>query len=364
MTIVNSLLFDDHSGAILSDEAYFLLRRRKTYFGDNLHALLTPEQAGRFGVEAVWGMCGYPSFGVEVVEAIRRAVREKEEKALEEGRKKPPITSLLDIGRIAAEVVRRTVHRRVDDKLKFLYGFDRADMIRGSFTAGEKTYEIKQDAVKTNAMSIMDGSSSAQIVKNIHKNIGILFGWDARDGALHYHLNAENFVLSMISGRFEAVGAGKYASGQAFADYLGNQTLRRRREGFGRVEGTFQLILSGILAARFYHEAGGKLHMAVVDGRSARAADRLRFIDEDRLLLATEAVDASRKGFVTGTTAMEVVEAMVYGDATLDEGEAILFKKADRPRALGWFLRGYKASDLPAEAGAKSGGGGKKSRKK
>ncbi|MHC4597616.1 MAG: hypothetical protein ACYS47_01295 [Planctomycetota bacterium] len=351
MAIINALLFDDRCGAILSDEEYWLLRRRKSYYGDNLQLLLTPEQADRFGVEAVWGICGHPAFGWEVAETLRERIRAKEEEAKKAGRKKPPFTKLHEIGLLAAEVVRETVRRRVNEKLSFLYGFDADDLIRGHFDAEGRRYDIKQSSVKTHAMSILDGSNKAQIFKEVHQNKGILFGFDEEDGLLAYHLNAENFVLSMVSGRFEAVGTGRYAAGMSLADFLGNQTLARRREGHGRTEGALQLILSGVVARRFFHEVGGKLHMVVIDGAGKGHAERCRRIPEDRMTLATEAVEAVRKDLVPEKKALEVVEAMVYGDAPLETGEEILFRAASRPKAMELLFRGYKASELPGGKG-------------
>jgi hypothetical protein len=361
MAIINALLFDGRCGAILSDEEYWLLRRRKSYFGDNLQVLLTPEQADRFGVEAVWGICGHPAFGWEVAETIRARIRAKEAEAKKEGKKKPPFTKLHEIGLLATEVVRETVRRRVDEKLSFLYGFDADDLIRGHFDGEGGRCDIKQGSVKKHAMSILDGSNKAQIFKDIHQNKGILFGTDDEDGLLAYHLNAENFVLSMVSGRFEAIGTGKYASGMSLADFLGNQTLARRREGHGRTEGAFQLILSGIVARRFFHEVGGKLHMIVIDGEGKNHAERCRRIPEDRMTLATEAVEAARKEFVPEKKALEVVEAVVFGDGPLDAAEEILFQASPRPKAMELLFRGYKAFEIPmGKGGARKKGSGKK----
>ncbi|MHC5036707.1 MAG: hypothetical protein ACYTHM_05280, partial [Planctomycetota bacterium] len=255
---------------------------------------------------------------------------------------------------------------RVNEKLRFLYGFETDDLIRGKFEVEGQSFEIRQGAVKKHAMSIMDGSNKAQIIKDVHKNKGILLGWDAHDGALHYHLNAENFVLSMVSGRFEAVGAGRYASGISFADFLGNQTLRRRREGHDRVEGAFQLILSGIMASRFFHEVGGNLHMTVIDGRGKSHGERMRFIDEERMRLAVEAVQSARMDFVGKAAALEVVEGMIFNDLSVEKGERMLFKAAAKPKGLELFLRGYKAFELPDWPGGKAAvlSGGKKGVKK
>jgi hypothetical protein len=271
-------------------------------------------------------MCGHPAFGWEVVEGIRQKIREKDEKAKKEGMKSPVFTRLHEIGLVAVEVVRETVRRRVNDKLEFIYGFDADDLIRGSFEAEGKPVSIKQSSVKKHAMSILDGSNKAQIFKEIHQNKGILFGHDREDGLFHYHLNAENFVLSIVSGRFEAIGTGKYASGMSLADFLGNQTLAKRRAGHDRAEGAFQLILSGVIARRTFHEVGGALHMVVVDGEAKTAGERCRRIPEERMALATEAVEAARKSFVPEKKAVETVGAMIFGDGSLDDEEEALFE--------------------------------------
>ena len=361
MAIVNSLLFDGQRGAILSDEEYWFLRRRKSFFGDNLHSLLEDAQAEAWNLEAVWGICGHPAFGAEVVSGIRIKIRDKEEEAKKKGIRKPPFAALRELGMLGLETVREVVRRRENEKLRFLYGFEADDLLRGSFEADGKTWEIKQDAVKKAALEILEGGNKAQMYKNIFSNFGILLGWDPEEGIAHFHVNAEIGVLSMVSGRFEAVGTGKYASGMSFADFLGRHTLCRRRKGFDPVEGTYELLLSAVVAANSFHEVGGDFHMAVVDGTAKTHAARCRFIDEDRMRLATEAVRGSREGFVPRKAALETVEAAVYGDDPFERIEDRLFRAASDSKALERLLRGYKAGEL-AEVGtaAPAKGRGKK----
>ncbi|MCU0723926.1 MAG: hypothetical protein MUC63_09995 [Planctomycetes bacterium] len=352
MAIVNSLLFDDKRGAILSDEEYWFLRRRKSFFADNLHSLLDDAQAQAWNLEAIWGACGHPAFGAEVVAGIRGKIRDKEEEAKKKGTRKPPFSTLREIGLVGLETVREVVRRRVNEKLRFLYGFEADDLLRGSFEADGKTYEIKQDAVKKAALEILEGGNKGQMYKNIFSNFGILLGWDPEDGIAAFHVNAEIGVLSMVSGRFEAIGTGKYASGMSFADFLGRHTLCTRRKGFDRVEGTYELILSAVVASQSFHEVGGDFHMAVVDGSAKAHADRCRFVDEDRMRLATEAVRGAREGFVAKKAALDAVEAAVYGDDAFERVEDRLFRSAAKPKALELLCRGYKAAELPETAPA------------
>jgi hypothetical protein len=248
----------------------------------------------------------------------------------------------------------------VNEKLRFLYGFEADDLLRGSYEADGKTWDIKQDAVKKAALEILEGGNKAQMYKNIFSNFGILLGWDPEDGIAHFHVNAEIGVLSMVSGRFEAVGTGKYASGMSFAEFLGRHTLCRRREGFDPVEGTFELLLSAVVASQSFGEVGGDFHMVVVDGTAKSHALRCRSIDEDRMRLATEAVRGARAGFVHRKAALDAVEASVYGDDAFERIEDRLFRSASSPKALELLCRGYKASELPEAAPAGPRGRGKR----
>ncbi len=128
MSLVNFLRFSERTGAIISDEEYWNIRFRRRMYGDNLHSLLTAEQADAWDLEAVYGATGYPSLHRETVVAVRAILARK----FAEGADDRP-RSVEDVARLAFTEMQRAIRRRVDQKLRFHYGFTTEAPHRGYF---------------------------------------------------------------------------------------------------------------------------------------------------------------------------------------------------------------------------------------
>jgi hypothetical protein len=307
-------------------------------------------------MNVVYGGVGYPSFHYEVAEKVRREITAKWTTWKEKGGARP-FETVEDVGRLVVAVTQRIVRRRVDEKLKFFYGFTTDDFLRGSFTTDGAKIDIGQAKVKDRARAIIEFTEKSPMTKSIYENVAVLIGHDAREGMGNYHIKAENCVLSLVSGRSETIGKGKYASAMVLTHYLGNKTLAERRAGLDPVEGTVELISATLDAEDYFHEAGGSLNLLFLDGRAARPADRVRAVTHHAMKLATEAVMALRAGLVSRETAEEIVHQIVFKASDVDRAEKTLFAKAKDPKALEFLLRGYKVQDwrdgfgLPAKAG-------------
>jgi hypothetical protein len=363
MAVINSLAFDDDTGAILADEEYWFLRRRKSYFADSLHDLVPPEAADDWNLFAVYGGVGTPSFHGEVVGKVRAEIARQYREWKDKGGARP-LTTVDGVGNLVVEMTQKTVRRRVDEKLRFFYGFSTDDFLRGSWEVDGKKVPIQQEKVKNRARGIIEYTEKSPLVKSIYDNVAVLLGWDAVHGMGHFHLKAENCVLSMVSGRFEAVGKGKYASAMVLTHYLQNKTLSERREGLDRTEGTIELVRATLRAGDSFHEAGGHLNMVLLDARETGHGRRVREISDDRAKLVSESVRALDAGLVERGVVRTMVDGLVYGRSAPDKMEDLLFKSARSVKNLGLLLRGYKFQDWLDDGGFAVSAGKKRARGK
>lgn len=337
MATINMLRFNDHSGAIMSDEESWHLRMRRTYFGDNIHLLLPESTADGNGVELIYGGVGRPSFDFEVVQ---RCSREFEALSGSE----PGSTELKSVGGMASKVLeirRLLMRRRIDDRLKFLYGFDSDELNKGSFSRDGVTYEIKQEEVRSSALKTATFKDNNPQVRNIYRNHAVVMGYDKEDGLTAYCLKGEDSVLSFVSGGYECLGSGKYASGMSFARYLNNKTLAQRREGFDKVEGIVELITASLDAQKFAR-VGGVFSIVYLNGSGATRKERITELDSIASRLACETVTLYRAGFLSREDTYRFIDDLVFGALEPESLEDDILGKVTDPKTVRLFLRGYK----------------------
>lgn len=328
MAIVNALRFDDHAGAMVADEESWHLRRRKTFFTDNLYALLPrPENPGP--VSLAYGGAGDPAFHNEVV---RRASRRLEAS--------PPETLEASAREVLA-ALHETSRRIAGDRIRFLYGITLDDLNRGAFDGPDGPREIKNASVLSRAREIADGKETVAGRDLVPPNEACLIGTDAETGFGMFCIKEAAGVLSFNAGGFESLGAGRYAGGMHLGGHLSRLTLCERRAALPAPEGLRLLLESVLEASEHFGQVGGRFHLLVVDDRRP-PPERVRRIDRERALVALEAVRAHRGGFLGEDAAHDLLEAVVLRGEDAEAAEARLFERSGRAEALDLHLRGYK----------------------
>lgn len=340
MAIVNALRFDRSSLGIIADEEYWFLGRRKSFFQDTLQHLVDEEITDKTGIIAVYGGTGTPSFHWDIVKRSRKKIKE------EFSNRATNIKTIYDIGRIVLDVLQEVKRDRINQKLRFMYGFTIDDVNRGYFEMDGKKYDIKQKKVKDKALALVMGKEKSPMTKPILENKAVISGYDAKDGIGMYYLNAENSVMSFTSGGYEAIGPGKYASGLAFGEFFQGMPLFQRREGFSRIEGMIQLINSAILAADYYNEVGGLFNIIFIDGEKKNPKERIIEIFDNKGKLATEIVRSYKWGMINKEDTSNFIEELIFKNASIDALEDKLFKTSKDPSKLELLLRGYKEMEL------------------
>lgn len=340
MAIVNALRFDKSSVGIIADEEYWFLGRRKSYFQDTLQHLTDEEIIEKTGIIAVYGGTGTPSFHWDIIKKSRAKIKE------EFSSRAKNIKTIYDISKIVLDVLQEVKRERINQKLKFMYGFTIDDVNRGYFEFEGKKYDIKQKKIKDKSLGLVMGSEKSFLTNPILQNKAVICGYDQKDGVSMYYLNSENSVMSFTSGGYEAIGPGKYASGLAFAEFFQGMPLYKRREGFSRIEGMIQLINSAIMAADYYNEVGGLFNIIFIDGEKKNPGDRIIEVFDNKGKLASEIVRSFKLGMITKEDTGRLIDELIFKGANIDLLEEQLYKSSKDADKLELLLRGYKEMEL------------------
>lgn len=336
MGIVNMLRFNNHSGAMLSDEEYVDIRWRRCYYLDSIQSLLSTEASNTLGMEAVYGGVGNPSFHYEIVNKVVKKI----DKIISGSTKK--IQTGLDIGNITLDTIHEISNRRVDDILKLFYGFTRDDFNQGYTEIDNKKIDIKQDAIKEDTRKIISFKDKREYLKPVFENKTAIMTCDKEHGFNAFCIKADTGVLSMVSGGFDSLGRGVYGAGRAFGKYFKDRYLSQRREGMDRVEGMFILISSAIEARDYYSGIGGYFNMVYMDGEKASHNERYKEIFHHSAKLATEVVTAFLNNELKKDNTYELLNELIFEDKPLEEVEDKMWKYAKSHKRLELLLRGYK----------------------
>ena len=338
MGIVNMLKFNNHSGAMLSDEEFVDIRWRRCFYLDSIHSLLSQKSSNLLNMEAVYGGIGNPSFHHEVVNKVITKIDGMASSP--DSSKKLAIGS--DIGNVTLEIIHKLIKRRVDDVLKLFYGFTRDDFNQGYAEIDGKKIDIKQETIKEDARKIISFKDKREYLKPIFENKISIMTYDKDYGITGYCIKADNGVLSMVSGGFDTLGKGVYGAGRAFGKYFKDRYLSQRREGMDRVEGMCLLISSAIEARDYYLGVGGYFNIVYLDGEKSTHEERYKEIYHHRVKLATEVVTGLLNHELPRDKAYELLNDLLFEDKELEEVEDKMWQHAKNHKRLELLLRGYK----------------------
>jgi hypothetical protein len=348
MVLVNLMKFDKDSCALVSDEEYWHLRRRRLLYGDFVQSLLKDEIADAMNLEVVYGSTGTPSFGFEVVNKTRKELNQIFCKRHNIQKKSDIFHNVDDVSKILLRNLHNAFHSWADNKLKGLYGFDSDDLTRGFFEKDGEKLDINQKAVKDAALKIAQTAKRGTPLDNILEHQGLIVGWDQEKGIQAFYFNYEDFILYQSATDIDCIGKGKDVSQVILANYLNKKHLRARRQGFDRVEAIIELIASGFEAQAHVHEVGGYFNIVCINGKGKNHKERLIEINRNSARVANEVVIAYRQKLLSKSDAFELVDGIIFQSEDHLNIENSLFDKVKDPVALDFVLRGYKEDFIPA----------------
>ncbi|RJR12125.1 hypothetical protein C4588_02650 [Candidatus Parcubacteria bacterium] len=343
MSVICALKFNKHQGAIISDEEYWLQRRRRIHFCDNITDLLTEEMSDELGMTAICATAGTPSFCYDITRKAKKNLEGK----FKEKNKKNPFETIEEVANTVFNVFQDNFKKRIDTKLKSLYGFNRDDLNRGTFTDKGKKYEIKQESIKKKATEIATVPPKISPLDDVLEYETIILGYDKKSGMSSYGFSLQEPVLYLTSGPFEIRGRGKDVGEISLAKYMNRKTMKQRRDGFDIVEGTIELIKSAYDAAVYNHEVGGYFNILYLDGKAKNYSERVYELKEDPARLATEVVVANIFEELDKKSTYHIIKKILSGTENFDAIEEELFSRAGNGQNLEFILRGYKPDQLP-----------------
>jgi len=148
--------------------------------------------------------------------------------------------------------------------MHFYYGFGTDDLNRGSFLDNGETVPIKTEKIRKGAEKLAQREQTDPLLKDALAAKAAVFGYDD-EGITGYYLSGENSIMGYVHEGFEAIGAGKYASGLVFGQDFKAKTLMMRQAGYDPAEGLLELIHSATLAGDHFKEVGGNYNFMVLD---------------------------------------------------------------------------------------------------
>lgn len=340
MAIVTSFRFTPNSGAICVDQESWHIWRRKNWFTDHLYILLDADLSDRFGVELVYGGVGHPPFHLETAEIARKMLREH----LNQADIDPGDITVEYLGKIVLNAFHAVHHRRVNDKLNYLYGFDLDDLSAGEFSNEKGSFPIARDEIRKRALNIVQGSETTGYGPFTPPVEACLIGVDRQYGFSAFCLKEKDGVLGFQSCWFEALGQGRQGAAIRFAKLLNQRTLANRRRGEGRDDGPFHLLDAVSESMDHYGQDGGFVRMMIIDGDAPDRSLRIRDLRDDAARLCVEIVRAVRNNLLDKETAVSLIRDLTV-NSDIDTVETRFFNAVPDPAQLGKLLRRYKIQE-------------------
>jgi len=348
MAIVIGFKVDPHSGFMICDEEDWIIRRRRIFYGDFIYPLISEEVSNEFQVEALYGGVGSPTLTYNVyLEARKKIDKIYDEYKNGSGKK---ISSLDSVGEIFGNILQKEIAKRVNFKLKALYGFEKDDLIQGYFHHKGEKYEIAQEEVKKKALEFATVPETGHLEERHLEHKALLFGYDRANGIALYGFEHTNPTLYLTAGPFEVRGTGpdeKDAAQLVLADFVNRKPLNIRKRGFDRVEVARELIRACYESSVHNQEVGGYFNLIYLDGTGKDQKSRVRKISDEAVKIATELVIGEKYGQLDKNTVYDLINKLIFEDKNPDLVETIMFQKAKTFSTFELILRGYKADNPP-----------------
>lgn len=342
MGLVNSLKFNDYSGAIITDEEYYIMGRRRAQIADSLQSLLTDEISNEFGIEAVYGGTGAIAFTNEVILKTKEAISKKFALYKKTSDIKDGFQTVEEVARLAFSIFQDVCRDKVDKKLFGLFGFTAEDLIRGFYYQDEKRIDIKEEKVISKALKIIT-NDGAPGCKDIFDNSGMVIGTDAACGFCSYDFYGGSTQFYLSTGLYNALGAGSTSTSLNFSTLINSLLLNQRREGIDKIIGLVELIRVTNSTLERSNEVGGYYNILYINGKGKTHKDRLIEISGDLAQITKEIVSAYDKGFIKKETCFKLIDRIFFfKNRKIDELEKEMFAGCKSKEDLNLYLRGYK----------------------
>lgn len=342
MGLVNSLKFDYYSGAVITDEEYFIGGRRRVLTADNLQTLLSDEMCNELQLEAVYGGSGNIAITNQIINEIKTELSKRYSEYVKKGREGNIFTSVEDISRIALKIFQSDSKKYVNRKLTGLFGFNIDDFNRGFYFVDGKKIEIKDDKIISKALDIIMLKSDT--MKDISELEGLITGTDRFYGFNSFDFYGGMTHLYLSTSLYNAIGAGSTTTSLSFSELINGLTLDERRNGIEKVFGLVELIRITNQTAIKNSEIGGYYNIIYLNGKGYNHSERMIEISGDVSQFIKETVSAYDNSLISKDVCYSIIDKLVFGKEKFNiaEAESYLFGNSSDISKLQFLLRGYK----------------------
>jgi len=346
MSTVNALRLSKDSGAIISDEETWLFGRRRLFISDSIASLISPEMAESLKMEVVFAGIGNISLTFEVIRNIRYVLENEFQHC--QGPHEFAYRTVDAVAALCNKEFQKSIKRRVNDILKFRYGFNLKNFTERAFDSGSQRIEIKQKAVIDDCLALIEPGQICESLQPLYENEGLIAGYDKRNGFQIYEIDAVSQEKFLAPSAFCNLGRGADTGSIILADLVNSKTLHERRQGFDKIEGLIELIYSANVTSTFNNQVGGYNTIVIIDGSATSPEKTFTEITDHEARLAGEIVTAYKADLLDKTKTYELIAELVEKKRTCPEIERTMFASVKSARYLDLVLRGYKTQSIDA----------------
>ena len=342
MTSINAIRFNEYSGAMICDEQRgWNPENMIINSADKIKCVIPEDITLEQGIAACYGNTGTSTIGDELKFNIKKRVRQEYDK-LKKKKNTPPesFITIEELAKWAFEAQTRLKRTHIDQTIIGRYGFSVNDFIKGFYEKDGKKTEIKDKGIISSIHDTITWKGRSGEMTSVFLNAGIIAGYDPRQGFRIFSLSMIEFGYFPVQEIFLADGSGRDLATLYLTEYSNRKTVPERRGQINRVEGIFELINAVNAACR--HDIGveGYLNIILFDGNEPNER-KMRTINDDRSKLTSEIVRAWESRHLPRLKAYELVERLLWGQATWDEIDQEFWKNVTHKDELFDLLRGY-----------------------
>lgn len=351
MTSINAIRFDRQRGAIVVDET-ISMGGNLTYLGSDKVRNVVPAPV-REAMGTVAGLAGTGScaFSDTVKREFHDWLLSEWRVACETSGGKPQ--GFHSLGRMAEglfDLVVRVKNRRMSELLRGEFGFDVPQFLEGKVEREGESHEIQDPDLTRRVTDWLSWKYQQPEVGGIFLNAILLAGYDDEDGFQIFHVDLRDGYWHRIQTCYMAEGSGRFSVDPTMYPFVEGLQLAQRRGDVDPVAGMVAMLAALNAAGEHEVGVGGYPSIMLFDG-DRPAAERQREVYDDRAFLAGRVVKALTQGYLDPGPAHQLVEGLVFGEASVDDSWERLWAEARDPARLRRLLRGYKVGPRAAGAG-------------
>lgn len=345
MTSINALQFDNYSGIMLCD----VLRSwneedMQLSASDKIKPCVPQEIIMETGLVAAYGNTGTSTIGDEIKITIYRRLKEEYRKLKEKTEEIPEnFKTLEELSSLVFDIILNMKHNHISQQMKSIYGFNSHDYIRGYYENNGRKIEVNDKKILEDCQKFMTWEGRTEDIRPVFLNAGILAGYENKEGFRIFQFSLYRMHREPVEVAFAAGGSGSDMVTSCMTDYLSRKSLIEKRGNIEPLEGSIELIHSLNRACERNLGVGGYYNIILFDGRKDNS-QRIREICDHRAKLASEIVFAYKEDFISETLVRELIEMLLFKEASFEEVHEIFLKGCNNRKNLLYRLRGYKKS--------------------